>query len=112
MSGQRAGYAQAVKRTGYKGPPPPQQTNKQGGKARAVEELGLALSSPEHPILSTAEGTNRKEQEDDLSQRAGAKLKLAKSPGIAKASGGGKEGWGLRSDLQEKQDVYIGRWGA
>jgi hypothetical protein len=82
MSDQRAGYACALKGAGCKGLPPPQnkQTNKQGGKARAGEEQGLALSIPEHTILSPAEGAEE-EQEDGLSQRTGAKLKLARSPG-------------------------------
>lgn len=76
MSDQRAGYACALKGAGCKGlPPQNKQTNKQGGKARAV-----ALSIPEHAILSPAEGAEE-EQEDGLSQRTGAKLKLARSPG-------------------------------
>lgn len=75
MNGQRAGYAYAIKGVGCKGLPP--QTNKQGGKARAVDEQGLALSISEHLSLSPAEGA----EEDSLSQRTGAKLKLASSPG-------------------------------
>lgn len=78
MNGQRPGYAYAIKGVGCKGLPP--QTNKQGGKARAVDEQGLALSISEQLSLSPAEGAEE-EQEDSLSQRTGAKLKLASSPG-------------------------------